>query len=66
LQNLEGRDHFGHTGCVTRRILKWFIKETECKDVKWIQMAQDGVQWQAIVDFVMNHTGLVKERSLTS
>jgi hypothetical protein len=30
------------------------LKENRCDDVKWIQLAQDRDQWQALVNMVMN------------
>jgi hypothetical protein len=30
------------------------LKETGCKDVDWTQLAQDKVQWQALVNMIMN------------
>jgi hypothetical protein len=33
-------------------------KETECEDVHWIHLAQDRVQWWAIVNMVINLQGI--------
>jgi hypothetical protein len=34
--------------------IKTDIKETGCKFVDWIQLAQDRVQWRAVVKMAMN------------
>jgi len=34
--------------------IKTDFRETVCKDVKWIHVAHDRVQWQAPVNLVMN------------
>jgi len=31
------------------------LRETGCKRVDWMQLAQDTVQWQAFGNMVMNH-----------
>jgi hypothetical protein len=30
------------------------LKEKECDDVQWIHLAQDRVQWQAVVNTITN------------
>jgi hypothetical protein len=37
--------------------IKLDLKETECEGVEWIHLAQDRVQWRAVVDTVMNLRG---------
>jgi hypothetical protein len=34
--------------------IKMDLKETECKVVDWFHMAQDKIQWQALLNMVMN------------
>jgi hypothetical protein len=41
-----------HTLCV-RIILKWILKSYD-GDVDWIDLAQDGDEWRALVNMVMN------------
>jgi hypothetical protein len=50
---MEGRDHLGDLG-IHRIILKWILKEIGYEDVDWIQLAQDRIEWQAVVNIIMN------------
>jgi len=45
--------HLGDLDIDGRTILKRILW-TGCKDVEWIYLAQDRIQWQAVVNTVMN------------
>jgi hypothetical protein len=48
-RNLAEGDSFGDLGVDGRIIiLKWIIN-TECEDLDWIELAQNRVQWRAVV-----------------
>jgi hypothetical protein len=49
---LKGGDHLGALGEDWRIILKCILKGLE--GVDWIHLAQDRVQWKALVNTVMN------------
>jgi hypothetical protein len=61
--SMHGRDEksvqksVGKPGKLTKRWednIKIDLKETGCKDLDWIHLAQGRVQWQAFVNVVMN------------
>jgi hypothetical protein len=41
--------------CRWEGIIKMDLQEVGCRDVDWIELAQDRVRWQALVNAVMNH-----------
>jgi hypothetical protein len=51
LQSLKERDNSQHLGIDVRIILKWILKK---EGVDRIQIAEDRVQWMALVNMVMN------------
>jgi hypothetical protein len=52
LENLKGRGHVTDQ-CRDGRIIKMILKEVGCKGVDWIQLAQDMVQWQALLNMII-------------
>jgi hypothetical protein len=42
--------------------MKMDLKEIECGGVDWIQLAQDSIQWWAIVIMVINPLDFIKNR----
>jgi hypothetical protein len=53
LENLKGRDLLGDLG-IDGKVIVRHLRKTGCKGVDWIHLAQDRVQWQALVSTVMN------------
>jgi hypothetical protein len=51
-ENLKGRDHFRDLG-VDGDNIKMDLKDIESKDVDCIRMAQNRVQWRALMNTVM-------------
>jgi hypothetical protein len=49
----KGRDHWEDLGASGRITLR-LTPEAEIDGAKWIRLAQDGVQWGALVSMVMN------------
>jgi hypothetical protein len=45
---------------VGKRIIQKGLKEMRCDDVEWIDLAEDGDQWRAAVNTVMNIGGSIK------
>jgi hypothetical protein len=39
MRNLKGRHHSEDLGVDGRKILEWFLKETDLEDVDWIHLA---------------------------
>jgi hypothetical protein len=35
-------------------VKRHYLREIGCEDGKWMELAQDGVQWQALVLAVLN------------
>jgi len=56
---LKRQYHLENIGIEGRIILKW-NKETGYKDMDWVPLAQDRVQWQAIVNIVNEPLGFIK------
>jgi hypothetical protein len=54
LENLKGRDRFGDIVIDGRMTLNNIFKEARCEGVDWIHLAQDRVQWLALVNMVIN------------
>jgi hypothetical protein len=52
-ENTKGRDHLGILGVVWRIILKW-ISNKMAVMMDWIHLAQERVQWWALVNTVLN------------
>jgi len=46
IQNLEGPTNLGDLSIVKRIVLNWILG---CESVDWIHLAQDSVQWLALV-----------------
>jgi hypothetical protein len=42
------------------------LRETGCKGLRWIELAQDRVQWQGLVNMVMHCKQLNDSASLSS
>jgi len=51
--NLGERRHLGDPGVYGRIILKWIFRKWN-GGMDWIDLAQDGDKWQALVNMVMN------------
>jgi hypothetical protein len=49
----KGRHCLSDKGGEGRKILKQIYKEIGCEGVDWIKLAQDRLQWQALVNMVM-------------
>jgi hypothetical protein len=52
-ENVKGRNHLVDLG-VDRRIISNGSYRNKMQDMGWILLAQDRVQWRALVDMVMN------------
>jgi hypothetical protein len=56
----EGNDHLGDPGVDGRIISKWIIKSSKWifkkwdSGMDWIELAQDGDRWRAVLNLVMN------------
>jgi hypothetical protein len=48
----EGKRPLGRPSCECEDNFKMDLEG--CKDVDWIHLARDGIQWQAVVNTVMN------------
>jgi hypothetical protein len=53
LESYKERDHQEALDMVEDNI-KIDLRETEWGDMDWIDVAEDGVQWRALVNTVMN------------
>jgi hypothetical protein len=53
LQKLKGRNHLGDKG-VNRDNIKMYLTDTGSEYMDWIHLAQDRVQWQVVVNMVVN------------
>jgi len=42
----------------------WKLRETGCGDAEWIHIAQDRVQWQAVMAMIRNSDSLKSEEFL--
>jgi hypothetical protein len=51
--NLIERDHFEDPGLGGRIILRWIFMKLDGMDMDWIDLAQDGDKWRAVVNAVM-------------
>jgi hypothetical protein len=51
---LDRKRPLGRLGYRSEDSIKICIKETELKNVDWINVAQDRDKWQAVVNVVMN------------
>jgi hypothetical protein len=61
-----GRNKSRDLGIDGIAIQNW-ISEAKCKDVGWTHLAQDGLQWRAVVNMVINFGVVYKsENFLTS
>jgi len=45
-------------------IRPWKLRETGCGDAEWIHIAQDRVQWQAVMAMIRNSGSLKGEEFL--
>jgi hypothetical protein len=52
--NLRERNHLEDLGVDGRIILKTDLQEVGCRVMYWIELAQDGDSWRALVKAVMN------------
>ena len=52
-RNLSERDHFEYPGVDGRFILNWIFRKWE-RGMEWIELAQDGDGWCALVNAIMN------------
>ena len=48
------RDHFEDPGIDGRIILRWIFRKWDVRGMDWIDLAQDGDRWRALVNAVMN------------
>jgi len=48
------RDHLGYPRVDGRIIIKWMFWEVGCRGMDWIELAQDGDRWRALVNAAMN------------
>jgi len=47
--NLRERDHLGDPGVDGRIILIWIFRKSNVRVMDWIELAQDGDRWRALV-----------------
>jgi hypothetical protein len=40
--------------------MEFVVNEAECEGANWIELAQERVQWQAVVNTVINPSGFIK------
>jgi len=52
--NPEGKRQLGSTGRRWKDNIKVYRQEVECGGMDWIELAQDGDKWRALVTAVMN------------
>ena len=52
--NLREGDHWGDPGADGRIILRWIFRKCDVGGMDWIELAQDGDRWRALVTAVMN------------
>ena len=52
--NLREIDHLEDSGVGGRIILRWIIRKWDVGGMDWIDLAQDGDRWRALVNAVMN------------
>jgi hypothetical protein len=50
----EGKRGLGRPRCRWEDNIKLNLQEVRCGGMDWIDLAQDGVRWQAVVNVVMN------------
>jgi len=51
---LRERDHLEDDGVDGRTIFKMDLQEVGCRDIDWIELAQDRDRWRALENAVMN------------
>jgi hypothetical protein len=49
----EGMKPLGRSRCRWEDGIRMDLRETGWKDIEWVQLAQNRVQWQAVVNAVM-------------
>jgi hypothetical protein len=54
-ENLRERDHSEDPGLDGRIILRWVFRMWDGGGMDWINLAQDGDMWRALVNAVMNY-----------
>ena len=54
LSNLKERDYLGDPGVDGKIILRWIFRKLNVGGMVWIELAQDGDRWRAVVNAVMN------------
>jgi hypothetical protein len=54
VRKFEGKISLGSTKYRRKDNIKMNLKEIWCMEVDWIQLAQDVIQWHALVNTVMN------------
>jgi hypothetical protein len=65
--NLRKRDHLEDSGTDGRVIIRCVLKKWVGRDMNWIDLAQDGDMWRALVNAVMNlRTAYTSGNYLTS
>jgi len=57
----EGKRPLGRHRCRWEVNIKLDLREIGINGVNWIQLGQEGVQWQAFVNMVMNLLSSIKE-----
>ena len=50
----EGKNHWGDPGVDGRLILIWIFRKWDVGGMDWIELAQNGDRWWALVNAVMN------------
>jgi len=53
-ENLKEREHLGDPGVDGKIILRWIFRKWDVEVWDWIELAQAGDRWRALVTAVMN------------
>jgi hypothetical protein len=52
MENMTGRKHLEYLGI--GRMIKRYLRKIRCEGMRWVHLVQDGNQWWAFVNMVIN------------